>query len=321
MEIEEEDLPLESDHPWKLLLDVLFKESVALFHPAIYQLIDWEKPVISLDKELQKLAYDSVSSDKRVDKLVQVSLLSGQEALLLIHVEVQQLPEAGFTKRMYIYHSRINEHWQLPVFSFAIVLEGWKTKKSGIYSYELGGCKLHFEFPVCALASKEFADLSDNNSPIALAIQIQQTAVRTRKKSLERAAWKFEFIKRCYERGYERDYILLFLRFMDWILRLPKELEVRYMEQVLDLERNQKMPLLANFEIEAIEKGKAEGIEIGQSRGIEIGQSRGIEIGKSEIVLRMHGKGLSVDEIADLTGLSVAQIAAIVNPLSSSDDN
>jgi predicted transposase/invertase (TIGR01784 family) len=64
------------------------------------------------------------------------------------------------------------------------------------------------------------------------------------------------------------------------------------------------MPLLANFELEAIEKGKAEGIEIGQSRGIEIG--------KSEIVLRMHGKGLSVDEIADLTGLSAAQIAAII---------
>ncbi len=129
-----------------------------------------------------------------------------------------------------------------------------------------------------------------------MAIQIQQTAVRTRKKALERAVWKFEFMRRCYERGYERDYILLFLRFMDCVLRLPKELEVRYMEQVLDLERNQKMPLLANFELEAIEKGKAEGIEIG----------------KSKIVLRMHGKGLSVDEIADLTGLSPAQIAAIV---------
>jgi predicted transposase/invertase (TIGR01784 family) len=69
------------------------------------------------------------------------------------------------------------------------------------------------------------------------------------------------------------------------------------------------MPLLANFELEAIEKGKAEGIEIGQSRGIEIGEMKG----KSEIVLRMHGKGLSLDEIADLTGLSPAQIAAIVN--------
>jgi predicted transposase/invertase (TIGR01784 family) len=55
------------------------------------------------------------------------------------------------------------------------------------------------------------------------------------------------------------------------------------------------MPLLANFELKAIAKGEVEG--------------------KTEIVLRMHSKGLSVDEIADLTGLSVAQIAAIVSNL------
>jgi hypothetical protein len=58
---------------------------------------------------------------------------------------------------------------------------------------------------------------------IVLAIQIQQIAIKTHKKPLMCAAWKFEFIKRCYEKGYEKKYILLFLRFMDWIFRLPKE--------------------------------------------------------------------------------------------------
>jgi hypothetical protein len=90
----------EFDHTWKLILDELLKETIAFFQSDVYALINRGKPIISWDKELQKLAYDSVGSDKSADKLLQVSLLSGQAALLLIHVEVQQLPQSGFTRRM-----------------------------------------------------------------------------------------------------------------------------------------------------------------------------------------------------------------------------
>jgi hypothetical protein len=56
------------------------------------------------------------------------------------------------------------------LFRFALLLytAKWKTKKSGTYSYELGGCKLHFEFPVYALQSKGFENVVDaaSDNPI-----------------------------------------------------------------------------------------------------------------------------------------------------------
>jgi len=40
-----------------------------------------------------------------VDVLVRVRLLSGEEQLILLHVEIQSSPEAGFERRIARYHS------------------------------------------------------------------------------------------------------------------------------------------------------------------------------------------------------------------------
>ena len=66
--------------------------------------------------------------------------------------------------------------------------------------------------------------------------------------------------------------------------------------------------------------GKAEGEKIGEARGKAIGRSEGrlegrLE-GKSEeradIILKMHKKGYSLDQIMDVTEMSEAEIKAII---------
>ena len=67
-------------------------------------------------------------------------------------------------------------------------------------------------------------------------------------------------------------------------------------------------------------KGEAAGIAIGEARGKVIGRSEGrlegrLE-GKSEeradIVLKMHKKGYSLEQIMDVTEMSEAEIKAII---------
>ena len=62
--------------------------------------------------------------------------------------------------------------------------------------------------------------------------------------------------------------------------------------------------------------GRAEGEKIGEARGKAIGRSEGRLEGKSEeradIILKMHKKGYSLEQIMDVTDISEAEIKAII---------
>jgi recombination-promoting nuclease RpnC len=66
-----------------------------------------------------------------------------------------------------------------------------------------------------------------------------------------------------------------------------------------------------------IERGIEQGIEKGIERGIERGLEKGLEEGRlSErinLAKRLHQKGMPGAEIADLTGLSEAEIKDILD--------
>src|SRR5690554_1931272 len=76
------------DGGWKNALDAYFPEFMALLWPTLYMQIDWSHRPVFLDKELQKLSTSSKQGRLHVDKLIRVRLLSGNDALTLIHTEV-----------------------------------------------------------------------------------------------------------------------------------------------------------------------------------------------------------------------------------------
>ncbi|MCQ2287107.1 MAG: hypothetical protein MJZ76_09610, partial [Bacteroidales bacterium] len=65
----------------------------------------------------------------------------------------------------------------------------------------------------------------------------------------------------------------------------------------------------------AFDKGMQKGIKKGIEKGIAEGMQKGIEKGKNEekllIVRNMLSKGLDVDLISEITGISVAEIQEI----------
>jgi len=89
---------------------------------------------------------------------------------------------------------------------------------------------------------------------------------------------------------------------------LSEFLQKHYAEvaKMINLQYNQE----AEFEIirqEAKEEGIGEGIERGLERGIE----RGIEKGAMEVAKKALLKGISIDDISEITGLDVETIAMI----------
>ncbi len=64
---------------------------------------------------------------------------------------------------------------------------------------------------------------------------------------------------------------------------------------------------------EGFSEGFSEGIEKGREEGVEIGVEKGIEQEKIEIAKNCLTKGLSIEMIAEITGLSQAQIESLKN--------
>ncbi|MEK7833895.1 MAG: hypothetical protein AAB401_22595, partial [Acidobacteriota bacterium] len=73
--------------------------------------------------------------------------------------------------------------------------------------------------------------------------------------------------KMLYDQGYsERDVIGLF-RFLDWLMFLPKDLQIEYRDEIERFEEERRMPYVTTIEQIGIEKGIERGIERGKILG------------------------------------------------------
>ena len=59
--------------------------------------------------------------------------------------------------------------------------------------------------------------------------------------------------------------------------------------------------------------GRAEGEKIGEARGKVIGRSEGRSEERVDIILKMHKKGYTLEQIMDVTDMSESEIKAIID--------
>lgn len=111
------------DSPWKEALETYFPAFLAFFFPEAHEGIDWTQGYTFLDKELQQLGPKSEGGARTVDKLVEVRRRGGEQALVLVHVEVQAQAEARFARRMFVYHYRIFDRYEKQVVSLAVLAD------------------------------------------------------------------------------------------------------------------------------------------------------------------------------------------------------
>ena len=82
-----------------------------------------------------------------------------------------------------------------------------------------------------------------------------------------RQFWKFRLIRHLYDRGYARQDILNLFRFIDWMMRLPDDLEQEFVEQVEQMEAERHMQYVSSAERFAMQKGEDKGRQEGRQEG------------------------------------------------------
>jgi hypothetical protein len=67
-------------------MDLYFQPFLAFFFPEVHTLIDWDRPIEFLDKELERLIPESEIGRRVADKLVKVWKLNGEETFIFVRV-------------------------------------------------------------------------------------------------------------------------------------------------------------------------------------------------------------------------------------------
>jgi len=253
---------MEQDSPWKEILEELFEDFLFTFFPDIYREIDFSKGYVFLDNELQQIMPISETGKRIVDKLVKVYLLNGSEKWLLIHIEIQGYEQDEFPERMYIYNYRIFDKFRKDVVSLALLTDDKPNFRPNEYRRSLWGCNVLFEYPVIKIIDyrEHWAELENSTNPFVMIVAAFLKTLENEGNVQERYSWKKKLLLSLYERGMQREMILKIYKFIDWMMKLPKELNNALYEQVKAAKEIKTMPYITTAERIGMEKGLAQGL-------------------------------------------------------------
>jgi hypothetical protein len=118
----------------------------------------------------------------------------------------------------------------------------------------------------------------------------------TRGKPQERQQWKWNLVRRLFERGYDQDDIRKLFRLVDWMMTLPNELQQSFEEQVRRYQEERQMPLLSRMELRAMQRGVEQGaLQTARESVLEVLEIR-FEVVPPELIE-------AIDEIEDTSVL------------------
>jgi len=115
------------------------------------------------------------------------------------------------------------------------------------------------------------------------------------------------------------DYWLYLLRNLSALENRLPEVQGRIFERLFNIARKDKLNTeeMITYNKSIMEYNDVRNsMQYAQERGISIGEKRGISIGEerktARFVVKCHAKGMSVDDIADLTELPVDKVKRMI---------
>ncbi len=287
----------EFDSPWKDVIERYFEDFIQFFLPQAHGEIEWTRGFEFLDKELQQVVRDAELGRRLADKLVKVWRTGGEEAWVLIHLEIQSQEETNFAERMFVYHYRIYDRYKRSVASLAVLGDERSSFRPNQFESELWGCEVFFRFPVVKLIDyqQQWSALEVSSNPFATVVMAHLKAQATRQQRQERFEWKLAITRGLYEKGYGRSDVINLFGFIDWVMSLPASLEQEFRQEIQQFEAERRMPYITSVERSGIRQGLLEGIELG-------------------LELKFGSEGLAI--LPEISGLlDVEQLRAILSGL------
>ena len=263
------------DSPWKEAVEHYFPEFMTFYFPEANAQIDWSKEHVFLDQELRAVVQDAELGKRFVDKLVRVTLLNGDEKWIYIHIEVQGTRQTEFAERMFVYNYRLYDRYRRPIASMAVLADEHPNWRPDYFSYGVLGSETSIRFPIAKLT--DYHDkvdellAADNSFAVVTATHI--LTQRTRKNDQERYQAKRLLVRLLYQRKWDKQRVIDLFSVIDWMMRLPEELEQQLWQEIEILEENEKMQYVTSVERMGIAKGRQEGLQEGQQKGLLEGEA------------------------------------------------
>lgn len=238
------------DTAWKEAIDIYFEDFMEFFFPQTHNQIDWERGYENLETELQEIIRDAETGRRFADKLKKVWLENGQETWLLIHIEIQSQVKTGFAKRMYVYNHRLFDRYDRQVVSFAILGDDSPSWRPKSYKYTRWGFKTRLKFPTVKLLDYQtnWETLEKSHNPFDVVVMGHLSAMTTSDRPLDRFDSKMSIVRLLFERGYTKREIYDLLRFLNWLMVLPPELEQNFKTEQRQIEEKKTMPTMTTWE-------------------------------------------------------------------------
>jgi hypothetical protein len=172
---------------------------------------------------------------------------------------------------MFRYHARLFDHHRRQIVSFAILGDDRPNWRPVAFGYERWGCALNLTFPIVKLLDYNPAVLETDPNPCATIVLAHLATQATRRDPEGRARAKLAMVRRLYNLGYDRRQIVQLFRFIDWLLRLPPELEERTWREIRAIEEAGQMTYITYGERIGLERGRTEGRAEGLQEAVALG--------------------------------------------------
>jgi hypothetical protein len=251
------------DSEWKEMLEENLGEAIAFFFREIHAEIDWSQNYEILRQELSPIA---PAGEKRIADLVVKVIATGGEDRYL-HGEVQGEKEADFEHRIQVYNRRAADKVLLPVGSFVLLTDDdpdWRPEK---YEAILYGKRQTLEFHMAKVIDwiGREDELKAHPNPVGLFVLAHLASMRTKKDDEARTEAKVEMILLFHERFDNETERRQWTRYLDWLLALPEEYDLRVWDRVQE-RKGAGMPYVTFLERHAKEKAQ----ELGRIEGIQV---------------------------------------------------
>ena len=290
------------DSAWKEILDAYLSDFMNYCLPQISLLIDWSQGWIPLDKELHSIFKNIKKNKGIVDKLFKVFLKNGEERLILLHVEVQGKKEIEFPKRILVYACLIYQKHRCPLISCIILTDNQKDWRPDHFQVGAGGFGLSAKFAVIKILDYQTKqeELDASSNPFASVILAQLHALKSdRKPHDQRKHVKLELTKRLFRKGFSKQDIQNLYSFIDWLIGLPENFEIEYLDEIHKLEEINNMPYVTSAE------------RIGMKRGRE----QGWQEGTGQVAKELLANNMEISFVKKVTGLPLEKIKALQKEL------
>lgn len=232
---EDKNIRVDYDTHWKNIISNLFEDFIKFFLPKAHKLIDFQASVEFLEQELHKLVADKEKKGKVInDKLVKVKLKDGSEKWILIHIEIQSSFDTDFSERMFTYFYRIYDKYDQKITAIAIFTGSKNPKSYNKFGYDFWGTKVNYEFNSVKIGSYIDKELLESENPFAIAVLASKYLSKSKGDDSKKYSYKLKLIRIAKEKQLTDNQIINLLRFIDLILILPKDLESKFENEIIE---------------------------------------------------------------------------------------